>query len=189
MTSRGIVTRTPRRRKTWAGFHTKLALDGTGGPEIEDVLDASATDLGIGNYVGVTVMRVVGFIQLVSWTATAATPAWNDVRLGLCWLDQRLATATGGSGLVPRPHQNGVRETRWYQQMTLGGIEPSVVTVGLPINGDASSAYGRIDFDLHNMQKAPTADSKFCLVRTDAGTWEANTVAIQCDFDIMLALP
>ena len=180
--------RTPRRRKIWAGYHTDVAINGAG-PELEDVLDQAATDLGLDNLYGVTVMRMVGHMQLVSWTATAATPSWNTLRIGFAWLDQRLSTATGGSGLVPRPAQLGTRETRWYQQMVLGGIEPSAATVGLPLNGDASSKYGRIDFDITNQQKSPNAEARFNLVHFNNGTWETDTVRLSCEFDLLLALP
>lgn len=188
MTTRSII-RTPRKRKVWAGYHNFVTGLESAGPELEDVLDQTATDLGLANFVGVTVMRMVGYMQLVSWTGTASTPAFDQLRIGFAWLDSRLSTATGGSGLVPRPAQIGARDTRWYQQFVLGGIEPSSATVGLPLNGDASSKYGRVDFDIHNMQKAPTADSKFNLVWYSSGAWETDAVSLQCEFDIMLALP
>lgn len=182
------IVRTPRRRKIWAGFHTFVDLDVIAGPTPHDLLDQTATDLGMSNLAGVTVMRVVGYMQLVQWVNGATTPALNTCRLGMAWNDQRISTATGSSGLAPRPAQLGTRDSRWYQQWVLQALEQSApVVVNTPLAGTGDGY--RADFDIRNMQKAPTADSKFNLWIMQDPAIEEETMRLQCEFDILLALP
>lgn len=182
------IIRTARRQKIWAGFHAIVDLDVIAGPTPHDMLEDAATDLGVTSLTGVTVMRVVGFMQLVQWVNGATTPALNTVRWAMGWNDRLISAATGSSGLAPKPQQSGVRDSRWYQQGTLMALEQSApVVVNTPLSGTGDGY--RTDIDLRNMQKAPTADSKFNLWIHQDPAIEEETMRLQCALNIMLALP
>lgn len=186
MTTQRIRVRTPRRRKIWAGYHTAVDVTSGATPDVNDVLDQTFTDLGLNNMAGVTVMRVVGFMQMSQWTAAATTPIFDVVRAGLAWLPKDVAAAGAGNSAIPRPAQIGTRDTRWYQQWVLGGLESNLQIVSFPLEPFETS---RVEFDITNMQKQPTADSKFCLVTHVTGGAEDDTYRLTCEFDILLALP
>lgn len=186
MVNRTIV-RTPRKRKIWAGRSTSLAINNTATPTIDDVLDPTFTALGISNMSGVTVMRVVGRMTLTAWTAGATTPATFNLRWGLAWLDSLVAQAGDGDGQIPKPLQNAARDTNWYHQNRLTGLEYAApVVLGSPLLPvDLSSQW----CDITNMQKQRNADQRFCLVLQTDGTQEDDTTRLTVDLQIMLALP
>ena len=186
MVTRTIV-RTPRKRKIWAGRHTALEVNNGATPTVDDLLDQTFTDLGLSNMAGVTVMRVVGRLSLTQWTAGAVTPAVFHARWGMAWLDNLVAQAGDGDGQIPRPYQNGARDTRWFQQGKLTGVEYSApAIVGSPLLPlDLSTQF----CDITNMQKQRGADQRFCLVVHTDGTQEDDTTRLTIDLDILLALP
>ena len=185
MTTRTIV-RTPRRRKIWAGRSTILDIN-TATPTVDDILDQTFTDLGLSNMAGVTVMRVVGRLTLTAWTTGAVTPAYINLRWGLAWLDNLVAQAGDGDGQIPRPQQNGARDTRWYQQGKISGLEYAAPLVtGSPLLPEEHSTEY---VDITNMQKQRSADQRFCLVVHTDGTQEDDSTRLTLDLQTMIALP
>ena len=179
--------RTPRKEKVWIGRNSIVANAITVRAVTAELLSAGLTDLGLNRVQGVTVMRIVGYLQLVNWTAGAVTPAYAGVRLGIAWVPQAIAGAGLDDAQIPVPLNNGLREIRWIQQFDLGGLEtvaPHVVNTPLePIE------HSRIEVDITQMSKQPTADHRLCLIQTGPGTVEADTTAIDFKLQIMLALP
>ena len=133
-------------------------------------------------------MRVVGKITMVVGSDAAVTPDYIQLGIGLAWLDQNVA-ATSGSAL-PLPSAHGARGTRWYQQWVLGGLEVVAPLVSqTPLLPESHSTTGYID--LSNQQKQPGSSvAKFMVVvRNRSGVAETDTISLQVDLDIMIALP
>lgn len=186
MTTRTIV-RTPRRRKMWAGRHTFLTVNNGATPTVDDLLDPTFTALGLSNMAGITVMRVVGALTLVAGATGATTPATFHARWGMAWLDNLVAAASDGDAQVPKPSQNAARDTRWYQQGVLTGLEYAApLVVGSPLLPLETSHQS---VDVTNMQKQRGADQKFCLVVQTDGTQEDDSTTLQIELDVLIALP
>lgn len=180
-------TRTPRKEKIWIGRNSIVGNPITVRAITADLLSAGLTDFGITRIQGLTVMRIIGYVQLVNWTAGAVTPAYAGVRLGIAWVPAAIANAGLDDAQIPVPLNNGLREIRWIQQFDLGGLEtvaPHVVNTPLePIE------HSRIELDITQMSKQPTADHMLCLIQSGPGTVEADTTAIDFKLQIMVALP
>ena len=188
MTTQRTLVRTPRKRKIWAGRHTSVTLSSANAPQMDDQLDPTLSDLGLSDMAGVTVMRAVGSVALITSISDATTPRYMNVRCGWIWLDQRLATASSGDTNIPRPLQDGTRDGRWYHQELLGGLEQTApIVTGTPLGGWDTESMVR--FDVTNMQKSPNASAKFMLVFQHQLTSQANTVALRIEVDYLLALP
>lgn len=186
MTTRTIV-RTPRRRKLWANRSTFIPVSDTQTPQMDDQLDPTFTDLGLTNMAGVTVMRMVGAIAITQWISGAAVPTYNTIRLGWAWIDQNLAAASPGDAQIPKPVVNGTRQTRWYHQEIMGGLEQvAPIVVSTPL-GDSGDQYRHID--VTNMHKQRGADQRFMLVIHHDLASEANTMAVRIDLSYLIALP
>ena len=186
MTTRTII-RTPRRKKAWFNYHSIVDLS-SGTPSIVKLFDQAQTDLGVSNTPGITVMRAVGNLALTAWTAGATTAAYEGVKIGLAWLDRLTANAGAGDGNIPRPLQIGLRDTRWYQQWELGGLEYTApVVLGSPLLPVEDSMIKGIDCT--NQQKQQTADQEFCMVIHHGGTFETDTTRLSVNLDFLVALP
>lgn len=179
--------RTPRKQKVWIGRNSIVANAITVRAITAELLSAGLTDIGINRVAGVTVMRILGYVQLVNWTAGAVTPAYSSVRMGIAWVPQAIAGAGLDDAQIPVPLNNGLREIRWIQQFELGGLEtvaPHVVqTPLLPVEESI------VDLDITQMSKQPTPDHRLCLIQAGPQAVEADTTAIDFKLQTMLALP
>lgn len=183
---------TPRRRKLFGQFNETIVLGaGTSSPKLIDMLDSTFTDLGANTLGGLTFMNARGQMKLVQNTASPVTSsAYAEIRVGMFWADQLMATVGDGSGLIPEPLQDGTRETKWIQQWQLGAVEPPVaapIIVGAPLDPIEESLIR--DINVRNMRKQPTAESKLSLVVSGGSTFEANVVSLTVALFIMVALP
>lgn len=171
----------------WFNYHSFVDVT-AGTPQIVKVFDQSQADMGVSVSPGITVMRALGKLALTAATAGASTAAYPVVRLGLAWLDRLVANAGIGDGQIPRPAQIGLRDTRWYQQWTLAGLEPvAPLVTGAPLEPVQESVIANIDCS--NMQRQQSADQEFCLVIHHDGTYEADTTNLRVDLDFLVALP
>lgn len=179
--------RTPRRRKLFIGYKVGIPIGATK-PIIQDMLDVGFTDLGMTNMGGLTVMDVRGSLQLVRGTVQAGTPSYSTLRMGYNWMDPMVAQAGDGDAQIPEPLVNGVRESKWIQQWEVAGQEPNSGEIDLnePLTGDQSKMFG---IHVRNMRKQPAADSRLCIVYAGGELWEANTVTVEVNLQVMLALP
>lgn len=185
------IVRTPKRRKVWAQFNESLVLGtGTSTPKAIDMLEAYYSDLGAGQQGGLTVMRIVGSFQLTDWTAGDATPMYQDIRFGVTWLDKNISDAADGDGNIPEALQDGVREHVWIQQWKLSALEQDSadVNVGRPAQPQVENI-SFIHVDVTQMRKQPTAASKLSLCVSGGSSWGANTVILETELSILLALP
>jgi len=182
--------RTPRRRKVWAQFNESTPLDGSS-PKSLDMLGAYYTDLGAGQQGGLTVMRIVGSLQLTDWTAGATTQAISDIRVGVAWLDRLVADAGDGDAQIPEPLQDGIRETSWIQQWKLTGIEQSSadVAVGRPAQPQLDRISYICDIDVTQQRKQPNAGARLAMIISGGSGFETNTMVLEAELSIMLALP
>ena len=188
---RRTIVRTPRRRKVWAQFNETTVLgSGTSTPKIIDMLSAYYSDLGAGQQGGLTVMRILGRIQLESFTAEATTPNYERIAFGIAWQDRLVANASDGDSNIPEPLLDGIRETNWIQQWRLGALEEAGTPVvpGIPLTPQ-EKGLSWTDVDIRQMRKQPNAAAELCYVISGGSGYEANTVAAHTELSILLALP
>ena len=191
MVMRNTRVRTPRRRKTWAQFNETTVLgSGTSTPKAIDMLGAYYSDLGAGQQGGLTVMRIVGDIRLTQWTGSvASTPDYEEIRIGVAWLDRLVADAGDGDAQIPEALQDGIRETNWIQQWKLGGLEAGTgPIVGFPLEPVVEEISFK-QVDVTQQRKQPNAGSRLTMVVSGGSGYEVNTVAFQAELSILLALP
>ena len=190
MVSQRTRIRTPRRRKVWAQFNQSIAVDGSS-PTVEDMLETYYSDLGAGQQGGLTLMRMVGSLQLTDWTAGATSQSIGDVRVGVAWLDRNVASAGDGDAQIPEPLQDGVRETNWIQQWKLTGIEQGSadVATGRPAQPQLDRLSYITDIDVTQQRRQPNASARLAMVVTRPGTFESNTMVLEAELSLLLALP
>lgn len=188
MTTRGIRTRTPRRRKVWA-HQTNLQSAGeqlsAGNVEIAvDLLDSFKTDRGVNNVEGVTVMRIVGKLFLGN-AATATNSDFGFVPWGIAWVSDTIASQGAGHVSIPNPNEPGTREAQWIQRGVIGGqsvVGAAEVYAFLGQNGAMA------DLDITQMRKQPSVDSQLVLI-TENGFSANEDATLHWSLSTMLALP
>ena len=190
MVSRNVRVRTPRRRKVWAHFNEAKVLDGAS-PKSFDMLSSYYSDLGAGQQGGLTVMRIIGSLQLTDWIAGATSVAISDIRVGIAWLDRLVADAGDGDGQIPEPLQSGIRETNWIQQWKLTGQEQSSadVSVGRPSVPQLERISYITDIDVTQQRKQPNAGARLAIIISGGSNFETSTMVLEPELSIMLALP
>ena len=181
--------RTPRRRKVWTREGStdagQLITFNTLEPLI-DLLTNLKTDLGITRPPpGCTVMRIVGTLQPGNSSACTVNEV-NELTWGIAWVPSIVATAPAGTGQIPDPSENGLRETQWLQKMTMfyrtnNGTNLPASTTGRMLDG------GAMQIDVTQMRKQPTADSELMLIIRHRGN-AGSAPAMWFDLNTMLAL-
>ena len=187
-----VVIRTPKRRKVWAHFNDSIVLgSGTSSPKVNDMLEDYFADQGAGQQGGLTVMRIVGKITAENHTQGATTDVTENVRLGIIWLDSQLAAASDGDSQIPEPAQNGAREGNWIQQWVATVTEQSSASVqqNAPCQPQLEGVSYFPYVDVRQQRKQPNAAAKLCFVTSGGSGFESNTVRIQPELDVLLALP
>lgn len=190
MVTRSTRVRTPRRRKVWAHYNESVTLDGSS-PKVQDMLADYYSDLGAGQQGGLTVMRIVGSLQLTDWIAGATTQSTSDIRIGVAWLDRQVAGAADGDAQVPEPLQAGIRETNWIQQWKLTGTEQSSadVSTGRPAQPQLENLSYMAHIDVTQQRRQPNAGAKLCMVISGGTSFESNTMILENELSVLLALP
>lgn len=183
---RRTVVRTPKRRKMWCVRSTFLDVT-TNSQWADDILDPAFTALGLSNMGGLTVMRILGTLQLVAGTTPQTTSTtWSEIDLGICWINSSV-NISGGSGSIPQPWQNGLLEAVWLQQWELGAFEQNAVNETLsPLEPIETSL---LKFDITQMRKQPTADSKLILAGNGGSAWTQDAVSLKVSIQTLVALP
>lgn len=185
-TQRRTVVRTPKRRKMWCVRSTFLDIT-TNSQWADDILDPAFTALGLSNMGGLTVMRILGTLQLVSGsTPQPSSTTWSEIDLGICWINSSV-NISGGSGSIPQAWQNGLLEAVWLQQWELGAFEQQATSeVFAPLMPIETSL---VKFDVTQMRKQPTADSKLVLTGNGGTAWTQDAVALKVSLQTLVALP
>jgi len=180
--------RTPRRRKVWIGRNTSVDVSTPTSPHIiANLLSQGMSDLGVNYMSGVTVMRIFGNLYL-DQRGDDSTPTHDDIKLGIAWLRGDVASAGAGDAQIPEPMLNSYRETDWIQQWNIGGISQTSgnYVARAPLQPVEQSM---LRVDVTQMRKQPQIDSQLCLVGDSAGLWDAGTVFLTIQLQIMCALP
>ena len=182
--SRRMTTqvRTPRKRKIWGTRNAVISVSGASSVET-DLLASLETELGVAETAGLTVMRMIGKIQLVQ-AGAASTAAFDRYYCGIGWIPEAL-----DPGDV-KPWVPGTREAEWIQQGMIEGKEgtSSLETgMGLEARPDIANTWL---IDSTQMRKQPTPKHELKLVMTpDVGRFESGTVNALVVLSILLALP
>lgn len=185
--------RVPRKSKVWATTYQSnpvIPVDlGTGQARIiADLLADYRTSMGISNTDRVTAMRIVGSATLIDGGASTLTSLF-EYRLGIAWVSAAIASATAGDAQIPEPLVDGVREAQWIQTRQLYGVTDSSLAFPHPAQGVVTMQVGQHvwDFDITQMRKQPTPDSKLCLI--GEGIIDANQdVDLNFTISTMIAL-
>ena len=178
-------TRTPRKDKLW--LHAKGAQAfGTGSQVLSptDLLSAGLSDIGVNLAQRLTCMRIVGKLRVVE-ISDATTPAYAGVTVGIAWVPTAIVSAGAADAQIPDPDEN-LNEAQWLQVWTMGALEPATAILGQPAQPVEDSIQV---VDVRQMRKQPTADYKLAFITRVLDTVESNTMSIQFDLRIMLALP
>ena len=179
--------RTPRKRKVWIRRETSVDVSTDTRPlVVVDLLSAGLSALGVNFASGVTVMRMVGGLQLVAGAQATSAVAF-EARLGVAWLPSQIADASPGDGRIPDPAENGLRQTNWIQQWKLYGIEQETDFLQFkPLDPIERSG---VLIDVRQMRKQPHLNAKLALIIDGLSNVEAGTVDLDVSIDCMLALP
>ena len=177
--SRG-TTRTPRKAKEWAYIdETRLLLAANN--DTIDLLAAYKTDLGVLQTRNLTIMRIIGRIQLQEF-GDPVSSSYVSLRLGFLWLNVNVTS------LNQVPWEPGTRETEWIQ---LGGVEGSEGATAQPERPASARPPENCqwDVDITQMRKQPTPQHTLRLVYSTNGLQEATILGLHIRLGMFLALP
>lgn len=182
---------TPRRRKAWAtSTNGSTATSFTAGQSqiAASLLASLATDLGVSNFNGLTVMRIVGNISLVTTAGASTFTPWS-LFWGITWVSLAIANASSGDAQIPDPDAGGADEARWIQRGVLRGLALDDGALGadmlLSANGQHESY---TNLDITQMRKQPTADSRLVMIVKPLAVSGQGPGAMM-NFHTMVALP
>jgi len=178
--SRG-ATRTPKKDKSWAFMHETRIILAANFDSI-DLLQPYKTDLGLNFTRNLTVMRIIGRVQLVQ-LAAATGAAYVKVRLGFLWQNPTTATVN------LEPWEPGVREAEWIQLGQVEGLESGIAPLAeRPATADPPEN-SQWDVDITQMRKQSTPTDELRLVYRTNGLQEASTLGLHIRLGMFLALP
>jgi len=181
---------TPRKRKVWSTTsNAGTAQSLVAGTQIGQSLVAGlATDLGINNLNGVTAMRIVGSLSLVT-VAGADTFTPFAVAWGIGWVSNAITNASAGDAQIPNPDVAGVAENRWIQRGILRG---EAVDDGALGADQLLSAKGQLEsyvkLDITQMRKQPTPDARLVLIFNSFSV-SGQGVGVLTNLHTLVALP
>mgnify|MGYP006953834933 CR=1 FL=1 len=163
MTMRNVI-RTPRKEKAWTTIRTdhagqSLTESQTG--TIQVIQDLLLSGLGVTNPRPLTVMRIVGSLQLLFLSDTTAVRGRSKIDWGIAWVQSEISSLSAGDALIPDPADSGIREALWLQRGTLyGSFEDAAGSNNqMPVHPGAHAA-----LDITQMRKSPTADHRLVLI-------------------------
>ena len=180
--------RTPRKQKVWIGTDTTDLISSAGTRGVAgDLLATGMTAAGLNVLAGPTFMRFVGRIRLKAALA-ASSPGVVQIGWGIAWVPQDILNAGDGDAQIPEPHVDSLRQIQWIQQGELEGVERDSSdfidsTFLEPIE------LSNKELDIRQMRKQPTYDHRLVLIWRSEGAAEANTVSINLQGQVLLALP
>ncbi len=185
MVTRQIQVRTPRKEKVWASDLLIDTMASSTRGVAGDMIGNWKSDVGVSATTRVTVMRIIGHVRLV-FTGVASTSVAAKVRWGIAWVPSQVASASDGDAQIPRPG-NATRQAEWLQRGVLIGEEETVsVPAGSTLRPIETSF---LKLDITQQRKQPTVDHELVLIWDSLSTIESNTMSIEYEGHIMLALP
>ena len=173
------VTRTPRRRKTFATG--TLDSNAVSARLNFDLLSTWKSDTTTNDMRGYTIMRVFGQVVIVEKSA-ASTPAVGTFALG--FVVQALANLPVGEPTAP-----GIRETNWLQTARLYAEESASVIIdrGATAFPPENNTW---NFDFEVGRKLNSAETLFLVLDPTFGqTLESGKLGIVGWATVMLAMP
>jgi len=186
MTTRNrSIQRTPRKDKSWA-YHRE------GGQTLPtntvfvqtDLLTDYLAEIGLDESRKLTVMRIVGHIDLGNGaSATAATSF--ECFWGIAWVSGAVAILPSADPSIPDPAHNGVAQARWIQTGSLGTL---AVPGALRRGADDGNLRASVSLDIKQMRKQELAGDRLVLIIRSVASTSENA-ALWYDFRTMLALP
>ena len=187
-TNQRMRVRTPRKEKVWIGTNTSDVISSSGTRGVAgDLLSTGLTSAGLNTMASPTFMRFVGVIRLKA-LAAASSAGVVQINWGIAWVPQDILNAGDGDAQIPEPNVNNLRQIPWIQQGELEGTER--------VTGDfIDSLYldpielSSKELDIRQMRKQPTYDHRLALIWRSEGAAEANTVTINLQGQVLLALP
>lgn len=195
MASNRSSSRTPRKTKLWS-FNSETPVTGTAlvtSTQAQvvksDLLAGMTAETGLNKPYGLTVMRIIGDIQLTQSTANAQSGR-VDIFYGIGWLNSRVAGAGSGDAQIPRPWFLGAREASWiYSGHLWGQMDTGVASSG-STNPLGDPNIKSVDYlDVLQMRKQPTADSQLALVANVVLSTANIASVLSVSLGIMVALP
>lgn len=160
---------------------------GTGTTKIHwDLLEVYRTEMGISNTDRVTAMRIIGRLELLD-LGTSTAIDYFAYQVGIAWVSGPVATASAGSTNIPQPLNSGVRETQWLWQGNLMGLSANTTGQILPAAGTNARQDWALDFDITQMRKQPTQDSKLVLIGNGSVSGSAD-IGLIGYFNTLIAL-
>ena len=185
------IVRTPRRRKIWARDAGQSVQTVTDNDEAitSDMLTLVRTDLGITEFAGLTVMRMLVKSWIIPSEVTTSRMVVHHV--GIAWQTDNIASAAQGDTQIPEPHVTGVREEQWihrYEQV-VSLDEQASPSISNPM--DLTKGQYMYESDVRQMRRQPTPGHT--LVLTQLTEFESTLPTCNFDFhwriDMLLALP
>ena len=172
----------------WIGTDTTDLISSAGTRGVAgDILETGYTALGVNVLAGVTFMRFVGTIRLKAALA-ASSPGVVQIGWGIGWVPQDIINAGDGDAQIPEPNFDSIRQIPWIQQGELEGVERDSTNF-VDSTFLEPPELSIMKLDIKQMRKQPTVDHRLALIWRSEGAAEANTVSLNLQGQVMLALP